>query len=204
MIRFSVPSLLSALTLSAVAVSVGTIAHAAAPLSVATLHALNPVASTLAIESESPRIHFAVGDTANYKMTISSFGGTMVMKITAVTADAVTIDQAVDLGFLGKQDAIEVIDAHTGAVKSITVNGQPQEVPAADDAQIVSEKLDTITVAAGTFKCLDVKIHMKKENTDAEQWANADQVPVGGMLKMVTSQQGMPVQAELTSFERGH
>jgi hypothetical protein len=45
---------------------------------------------------------------------------------------------------------------------------------------------------------------MKKENTDAEQWANADQVPVGGMLKMVTSQQCMPVQAELTSFERGH
>jgi hypothetical protein len=151
----------------------------------------------------SPMARFTVGDTANYDLKVSSFGGTMVMKVTAVDSSGVTIEQLADLGMLGKQDIIEVIDPATGQIKSVTANGQKQTPPDPNDIQILSIDLATITVKAGTFKCQDVKMHMKSENTDGEQWADMDDVPVGGMLKMTTTQQGMPVELELTSFHKG-
>ena len=149
-----------------------------------------------------PMARFNVGDVANYNLTVSSMQGTMVMTVTAATATAVTIDQKVDLGAMGQQDEVEVIDPTTGQVTSITVNGQPQTPPDPNDQQITSQQLATITVPAGTFKCQDIKVHMKSENTDAEMWADMDDVPVGGMLKMTTTEQGMPVEADLTSFTK--
>jgi hypothetical protein len=150
-----------------------------------------------------PMYRWLVGDTANYSMTIASMPGTMVMKITQVNGAEVTIDQNVDLGAMGKEDVVEVINSQTGQVISVTANGQKQTPPDPNDMQITSEDIGKITVPAGTFSCQDVKYHMKSENTDGEMWVDMNDIPVGGLLKMTTTQQGMPIEVDLTSFSHG-
>ena len=150
-----------------------------------------------------PMARFVVGDTANYSLSVSSMTGTMVMKITSVDSSGVMIDQNITLP-MESEDVQELINPQTGAVISITVNGQKQTPPDPNDTQITSETLATITVPAGTYKCQDVKFHLKTENTDGEQWVDMDDIPVGGMLKMTTTEQGMAVEADLTSFSNGN
>jgi hypothetical protein len=161
------------------------------------------VAHTIAQRHVSPMITFKVGDTDNYSLSIEGMTGTMVMSVTDVQADSLTIDQNISIA--GQtQDAVEVINPNTGDIISITVNGQKQTPPAAGDDQITSETPTSITVPAGTFKCEDVKIHTTSTNSDSEQWVDVGgTVPVGGMLKMTTTAQGLPVEADLTSFSMG-
>jgi len=150
-------------------------------------------------------MNFVKGDNAAYSLQIASFiKGTMTMAVTDVGADGVWIDQAMDLGGAGKQDIKELIDPNTGAVKKMIVNGQEQAPPAAGDVQIIDSKQDTVTVPAGTFTCLYVKVQMKQngQDTTAEQWVNPKLVPVVGMVKMIAQSQLGPVTAELTSFKR--
>jgi hypothetical protein len=146
---------------------------------------------------------FNVGDTDNYSLTVSSMTGTMTMSVTAVTPTALTIDQNMSID--GQtQDAVEVVDPTTGNIISITVNGQKQTPPAPGDDTITSETSATVTVPAGTFNCEDVKIHTTSSNSDSEQWVDVGGVvPVGGMLKMTTTQQGMAIEADLTSYTKG-
>ena len=154
--------------------------------------------------SVTPLVGFKVGDTCNYNLSLASMPGTMVMTITAVSPTGLTIDQKVDLGALGQEDVVTVIDPKTGDVISITANGQKQTPPAPGDTKVTSETPTKITVAAGTFNCEDIKTHTTSDNSDAEQWVDVGgAVPVGGMLKMATTSQGMPVTAALQSFAVG-
>ena len=143
---------------------------------------------------------FNVGDTNNYNLSVSGMTGSMIMKVTGSTPQELTIQQ--DISIMGQQQtAIEVINPNTGEIISLTVNGQKQTPPAPGDTEIVSHASATITVPAGTFNCQDIKTHSKSQNTDAEQWVDmSGTVPVGGMLKMATTAQGMPVTAELTQY----
>lgn len=103
------------------------------------------------------------------------------------------------------QTAVTVINPNTGDIISITVNGQKQTPPDPSDDEITSETPTSVTVPAGTFNCEDVKIHTKSSNTDSEQWVDVGgTVPVAGMLKMTTTQQGMPIEADLTSYTKGN
>lgn len=147
-----------------------------------------------------PMARFNVGDTASYNLSVSSFKGTLVMSITSVDSKGVMINQDVDL--MGKQNIQELINPQTGEVIEMTVNGQKQTPPDPKDLQITGSDIGSATVPAGTFQCQDIKFHMKSENTDGEQWIDMSDVPVGGMVKMTTTQQGMPVLAELTSFKK--
>lgn len=150
----------------------------------------------------SPMARFTVGDTNNYELTVAGTKGTIVMTITSVDAKGVMIDQTINI--MGQtQDAQELINPMTGEVIEMTVNGQKQTPPDPNNTEIISESLATITVPAGTFNCQDVKLHNKKENTDGEQWMDMNDVPVGGMLKMTTTEQGLDIMAELTSFSMG-
>jgi hypothetical protein len=143
---------------------------------------------------------FNVGYTNNYNLSFAGMSGSMVMKVTGSTPQELTIEQ--DISIMGQeQKAIEVINPNTGEIISITVNGQKQDPPPPGDTEIISHTSASITVPAGTFNCQDVKTHSKSQNSDSEQWVDmSGTVPVGGMLKMATTAQGMPVTAELTQY----
>ena len=150
-------------------------------------------------------LHFTKGDQAKYDMQIASFiKGTMEMNVMDVGADGVWIQQAMDLGFAGKQDIRELIDPATGAVKKMIVNGKEQTPPAAGDVEIIESKEDTVQVPAGKFTCMYIKAKIKnnEQATEAEQWINIKDIPVMGMVKMIAQSQMGPVTAELTSFKR--
>ncbi len=169
-------------------------------LSHAMVHA---VAQAIAGQDFAPMVGFKVGDTNNYSLSIQSMTGTMVMKVTAVTATQLTIEQ--DMTIMGQtENVVEVVDPKTGNVISVTVNGQKQDPPAPGDDQITSETPTKITVPAGTFNCEDVKIHTKSSNTDSEQWVDiGGPIPIGGTLKMTSTVQGMPIEADLVSYTIG-
>lgn len=144
------------------------------------------------------------GDQAKYNMTIASFiKGTMEMNILDIVPEGVWIQQLMDLSFAGKQDMRQLIDPNTGEVKKLIVNGKEQAPPKQGDVEIIDSKEDTITVPAGRFTCLYIKVNIKSEQaSQAEQWINPKEVPVMGLVKMIAQSQLGPVTAELTSFKR--
>jgi len=144
---------------------------------------------------------WAVGDTANYKLSIGGFiNGTMVMTIKSVAADAVVIGQDMDLGFMGKQSCDMTINPNTGETKSMVCNGQAQDPNAGGPVEVIETKEDTVTVPAGTFTCLYIKA--KQGENQIEQWANPKLIPVAGMVKAIAASQMGPVNIELTSFKK--
>ena len=92
----------------------------------------------------------------------------------------------------------------SGAIKKVIVNGQEQAPPDPNDVQIISENKASVTVPAGAFpNCIDVKAHIKSQNTDEEMWIDPTNVPVAGLVKLAASSQGIPITGELTKITHG-
>lgn len=148
-------------------------------------------------------LNWTVGDKCNYNMSMAAFiQGSMEMLVREKNAEGYWLDQNMDLGFLGKQQASVLIDPNTGAIKKMIVNGKEQEPPAQGDIEVVEVKESKITVPAGTFDAVYFKAKDKKNNQEIEQWANPKAIPIMGLLKMIAPGQMGEVVQELTSFEK--
>ncbi len=155
--------------------------------------------STAETLAQATSLNWKVGDQTDYKLKIAIITGTMVMKVREIGAEGIWMDQDVDLGAFGRQEADLLIDADTGEVKKIIVNGQEQQVPE-NNSEIVEIRDDNITVPAGTFDCLYAKLRDTQTQEISEAWINPEQVPVSGMLKSIQPSQMGQVVLELTSF----
>lgn len=145
--------------------------------------------------------NFKVGDTASYKLKMGFLPGNMVMTVTNVLPDDVTISQVVDM--MGqKQDCVMVLNPNTGETKSMTCNGQAQESGDPSDIEVIDQKEDTVKVPAGTFVCLYIKAKQKSSGSEIEQWINPSEIPVFGMAKSTMPSQMGKVVIELTSFKK--
>jgi hypothetical protein len=161
------------------------------------------VGSSVAQQAASSRgmFNFKVGDTASYKLQMGFLPGTMVMTVTNVVPDEVTISQVMTM--LGqKQDCVEILNPNTGEMKSMTCNGQAQDSGDASDIEVIDQKEDTVTVPAGTFTCLYIKAKQKSNGNEIEQWINPSEIPVFGMAKSTMPSQMGKVVIELTSFKK--
>lgn len=145
---------------------------------------------------------FKVGDRADYKMNMGGFiQGTMGMEVKAVAADSVTLGQSVAI--MGqKQNCEMVLNPNTGETKSLICEGKAQEIPDQSGMEVIDMKEDNVTVPAGTFVCLYVKVKQTKDNAIIEQWANPKLIPVMGMIKSIMPSQLGKVTVELTSFQK--
>ena len=162
---------------------------------------LTDVTAKMVAASVHEQISFKVGDEADYKLNMASFiQGTMKMTVKQSDSTALVIDQDVDLGQMGKQSCEETLNPSTGALKKLVCNGQDQSTADQGSQQVEQEKQDTITVPAGTFKCLYVKAKNTKDNSESELWLAPNQVPVGGMVKTLAPSQIGQVDVELSSF----
>lgn len=147
-------------------------------------------------------LNWKVGDENNYKLNMAGFiNGTMKMYIREISADGIWMVQDVDM-MIQKQKIEVLIDANTGAIKKMLVNGKEQEPPKAD-YEIVDQKEDKVTVPAGTFDAIYIKIKDKAQNNQiSEQWINPRDIPLSGMLKSLADSQLGKVTIELTSFKK--
>jgi hypothetical protein len=150
---------------------------------------------------------FKAGDTASYNMTVASLSFLplkMTMTVKSAKVDEVVFTQDVDL-MIQKQSCDTTINPLNGQIKSIVCNGQSQAAPQMDPEVLVSKE-DHVTVPAGSFDCIYMKVRNKKDNSISEQWINPQLVPLMGMVK-ATQQiqlagQSIPVVLELTSSKR--
>jgi len=147
-------------------------------------------------------LNWKVGDENNYKLNMGGFiNGTMKMYVREIGADGAWLVQDVDL-MIQKQKVEALVDLNTGAVKKMLVNGKEQQPPKAD-YEIVEQKEASVTVPAGTFDSIYIKVKDKAQNNQiTEQWVNPRDIPINGMLKSVADSQLGKVTIELTSFKQ--
>jgi hypothetical protein len=150
--------------------------------------------------STARAIDWKPGDSANYNVDMGIVQGTMVMTVDSNDGNEIWLSQNMDLGFAGKQQVQTLMDANTGAVKQVLVNGQEQEIPK-QDLEVVEIVDDTITVPAGTFKCLHARLTDKSTNDEINLWNNSE-VPMSGMVKTTQPSQFGMVTVELTGFNK--
>ena len=154
-------------------------------------------------QARTAAINWTVGDACHYDLSIASFvKGKLDIIVREKSADGYWLDQNADLGFMGKQAASMLIDANTGAVKKILVDGKEQPLPDQNDMEVIEVKESSVTVPAGTFEAVYFKVHDKKQNQDSEQWVNPKLIPISGALKAIGQTQMGPVITELVSFEK--
>ncbi len=154
---------------------------------------------------EVSKIPFTVGDTANYSLNLGGFlEGTMDMLVREETSEGFWLEQNIDL-MIQKQKVETLIDAETGQVKKILVDGQEQKMEEGGKSEIVESRPDTVTVPKGTFECSYIKIRntdKQGQSTEAELWLNPEIVPIVGLIKQVAQSQIGPVTVELTDFKK--
>lgn len=144
---------------------------------------------------------FVVGDNLTYKLNLGGFiNGTMAMTVKAITATDLVLTQDMDLQFQ-KQSCEATIDMTNGKMKSLVCNGQSQDPGDQGDIEVVDQKEDTITVPAGTFKCVYIKAKMKKDNSEIEQWLNGG-LPITGMAKAIMPSQLGKINLDLSSYKK--
>jgi len=147
-------------------------------------------------------LNWKVGDANDYKLNMGGFiNGTMKMYVREITADGIWMVQDVDL-MIQKQKIEVLIDANTGEIKKMLVNGQEQQPPKSD-YEVVDQKEANVTVPAGTFKAIYIKIKDNANNGQiSEQWVNPRDIPLSGMIKSLADSQLGKVTIELNSFKR--
>ena len=140
---------------------------------------------------------WVVGEKANYSLNMAIFTGTMVVEVVSDEGNAFWVHQDTEL--VGNKSKAEMlIDKETGELLEVRVNGQKQDLPENNESEILEQKEESITVPAGTYDCIYVKI--RSEGRDSEMWVNPFDVPVFGMLKQVSPTQFGPMTLELTEF----
>ena len=147
-------------------------------------------------------INWHVGDTNNYKLNMGGFlNGTMKMYVREITADGFWLNQEVDLQI--QKSKVEILlNPNTGEVIKMIVDGKEQ-TPPKNDTEVVDQKEATITVPAGTFKTIYLKMKDNANNGAlSEVWVNPRDIPLTGMTKTVSDSQIGKVTIELASFEK--
>jgi len=152
-------------------------------------------------QAQTQGLDWKVGDTASYTVDMGFIKGSMVMSVASIGADGIWMNQDMDLGFAGKQQAQTLIDPNTGEIKKMLVNGKEQAVPK-QDIEVIDMKEDKVTVPAGTFDCIHARLRDKEKNEEINAWLNPSIVPLSGMLKQVAPSQFGNVTVALKSFKK--
>jgi hypothetical protein len=147
-------------------------------------------------------LNWKVGQENNYKLNMGGFlNGTMKMSVKSVDAEGIWVVQDVDLS-VQKQKIEILIDASNGQIKKMLVNGKEQ-APPKTDIELVDQKEDKITVPAGTFEVIYLKIKDRAQNDQiSEQWVNPRDIPLSGMVQSKADSQLGKVTIQLTSFKK--
>jgi hypothetical protein len=155
---------------------------------------------SLATQPELNMIDWKVGDTGNYSIDMGFIKGTMVMFVREYVAEGPWVEQNIEL--MGQKQKVEILfDKNDGTIITMLVNGEKQEVPK-NNSEIEEMKEAKITVPAGTFDCIYVKIKDLDKNQTSEAWINPNLIPISGLLQQIAPSQFGPVTIKLTSFRK--
>lgn len=147
-------------------------------------------------------LDWKVGQENNYKLNMGGFlNGTMKMYVREIIADGIWMVQDIDLS-IQKQKVEVLIDPSNGQIKKMLVNGKEQ-APPKTDFELIDQKEDKVTVPAGTFEVIYLKIKDNANNGQiSEQWVNPRDIPLSGMAQSKADSQLGKVTVQLTSFKK--
>ena len=153
--------------------------------------------------AETQGLNLVVGDSNDYNLDMGFLKGTMKMTVREKVAEGFWIDQDMDL-MIQKVKVEMLLDPNTGAILKLIVNGKEEPIPEQGNVDIVEQKEDEVTVPAGTYPCIYIKLRDLDKNEDSEIWVNPKEVPITGMVKTVQPGQFGKVTVELTGSRRGN
>lgn len=160
-----------------------------------------PMINGAAVQAQAGTLglKWKIGDTADYSLDAGFISGTIHSFVRDDNGTEIWVQEDMDLGFAGKQKIEILFDKATGQVKKLLADGKEQTLPDASKMEVVEQKEDTVTVPAGTFQAIYVKIKNKDDGKIQEAWINPKEVPINGMLKVLADSQFGQVKQELTS-----
>ncbi len=153
-------------------------------------------------EASIQALDWKVGEAADYQIRMGFIPGSMTMLVREEVFEGFWLEQNMDLGFLGKNKVELLIDKRDGSVLQMIVNGEKQEVPEQGNMEIEDMKEDRITVPAGTYDCIYLRIRDLDKNETSEMWINPSEVPIAGLVKQVAPGPIGNVTVELTKFRK--
>ncbi len=159
-----------------------------------------PVLDAAAIQSQVSTLglKWKVGDAADYNLNAGFFSGTVHAYVREDNGTEIWVQQ--DMSISGSNQKIEILfDKATGQVLKLLADGKEQTLPDASQMEIVDQKEDSVTVPAGTFKAIYIKIKNKKDGKIQEAWINPQDVPMNGMIKVLADSPFGKVTQELTA-----
>lgn len=151
-------------------------------------------------QNELTQLDWKVGDTGNYSIDMGFLKGTMVMHVREWVSDGPWVEQNIEL--MGQQQKVEILfDKNDGSIITMIVNGEKQEIPE-NNSEIEEMTEASITVPAGTFDCIYVKIRDLDKDEVSEAWINPNIIPISGLLQQKAPSQFGQVVVQLTSFTK--
>ena len=160
------------------------------------------VQESLMDQAEVLGLDWKVGETADYTIKMGFVNGKMHSFVREEVHEGFWVQQDMDMGFLGKQKVEMLIDKNTGEVLQLLVNGEKQAPPEQGDQEVIDMQEANISVPAGTFDCVYLKVRDNKENKESEAWINPTAIPITGMLKTIAPGPMGKVTVELTAFRK--
>ena len=146
-------------------------------------------------------IDWRVGDHADYQLDMGFFGqGSVKKRATSEEKDAIWLRADVQTP-MGNQTIDTLFRRSDGKVLKMLVDGKEHtfEEP---DIEIIDQREESVTVPAGTFRAIYVKVRDRKQQSDTEAWVNPMAIPLGGIAKSTTKKSMLTITMELTAFGR--
>ncbi|MEO0335737.1 MAG: hypothetical protein AAF202_05060 [Pseudomonadota bacterium] len=183
---------------SLMAIAVALFANASFAFSIDTIFDYSQLQESVMDQARVQMIDWPVGDRANYNLNAGFIRGTMVMHVREYVEEGPWVEQNVDI--MGQQQKVEILfDKTDGSIVRLLVNGEKQEVPESN-MEVEDMQEANITVPAGTFDCVYVKIRDIDKNETSEAWVNPSLIPISGMIQNKAPSQLGTVTLELTDF----
>ncbi len=151
-------------------------------------------------------INWKVGDFHKFNVKFVFGGGAGLKSVPSedLAQNAVWLKNEMTL--MGQKQVTETLLSRTDAkVLKLIVNGKEEDPNMGGDAviEILEQYEDDVTVPAGTFKSMYVKLKStaQGQETIIEVWINPTDVGLDGQLKLIAQTQFGPLTLEVTEFK---
>lgn len=188
--------MLKSLTVLAAVLVISVGVQAAPTIAQLTQPVLDAAARSTAVSTLG--LKWKIGDAADYNISAGFFSGTVHAYVREDNGTEIWVQQ--DMSISGSNQKVEIqFDKASGQVLKVLADGKEQTLPDASQMEIVDQKEDSVTVPAGTFKAIYVKIKNKSDGKIQEAWINPQDVPMNGMIKVLADSPFGKVTQELTA-----
>lgn len=151
-------------------------------------------------------LNWKVGDFHKFKVKFLFGGGDGAKTVPSEDAAQNAVWLKNEMTLMGQKQTTETLLSRTdGKVLKLLVNGKEEDPNKGGDAtvEILEQYEENVTVPAGTFKSMYVKLKTTAEGkeTEIEVWINPTAVGLDGQLKLVAKTQFGPLTLEVTEFK---